>query len=171
MVAVTYHSGTDWGGLGLILLISGVIFAIVIPIGLKMGKQMRADGLIANRLYSYHEMVHTYTSPIITYNALLDRIMHSDNLPNGLHYETVPGKAILKFEKKDVYKAQLAGLHDDSGNRFLRFSFTQYYTRKGSPLGSTTIAMNELLTAIEKEMLAIDPLVVLSLRYGQRHTK
>jgi hypothetical protein len=129
-----------------------VVFFIVAPI-IKQSSEMLNEGKIITRDANFMKNAQIFTLSKVSIESLV-AAMKTEGLPfAGLAWKA--GNNTMTFSYNQ-WAAQMIKLPGDDGYDKFRFSFTRWQTMKyGQAVDFTQ--MNQLLTAIEKALLKLDP--------------
>ncbi len=145
------------------LVVAGVIAAPIY----KHAEAMLKDGKIIKRDASFMESAQTFTIKSVSMEDLI-AALKQEGLPfAGLEWKT--GNQAMGF-RYSGWTAEMVKLAGDGSRDKYKFSFTQWQTmRYGNAVNATQ--MNQLLTAIEKAFIKLDPSAKVSTERIQVKTK
>ena len=135
-----------------VVLISGVIIAAAVGVGLKRNKRLIEEGKIIKRDISFIECAEIFVLKNADFEAVLSKLRESI-LDEKLSWSKREGGVV--FKSGHGWTAQLTLNEQNADTYEYCFLFSAWQTRKGMPIGAET--MNMLLTSVEKAFLSIDP--------------
>ena len=136
----------------LLLVVGVVVYFIVAPIVKEAGK-LHAEGKIVTRDAGFMKNAQTFTVSKVSTDTLISA-MKKEGLPFA-RLDWKAGEDAMTFSYNQ-WAAQMVRSSGDDGHDKFRFSFTGWQTMKyGQAIDFTQ--MNQLLTAIEKAFIKLDP--------------
>ena len=134
-----------------VVLISGVIIAVAVGVGLKRNKRLIDEGKIIKRDISFIECAEIFNLENAEFETVLAKLRGNISDEKLAWNKKEDG---VVFKSGQGWTAQLT-LNGKTGNTYeYCFLFTTWQTRKGMPIGAVT--MNMLLTSVEKTFLSLD---------------
>ncbi|MDR2558067.1 MAG: hypothetical protein LBC86_00770 [Oscillospiraceae bacterium] len=144
-----------------------VVIGIFLAPLFKQADEMLASGKIINRDANFMENVQRFNLSKVSQENLI-AAMKKEGLPfAGLEWKT--GDGVMGFKYAD-WTAKLIKLDGDDNSDRYEFGFLNWQTNKYG--GSVTFTqMNQLLTAIEKAFIKLDPNTKVQTERGKIKTK
>ena len=139
----------------LVILLSAAIFGITYYVQSTKKKELISEGKMIERKSSFYEESELFTTSA-SYEDMLKAVSQQDF--SDLKVSVTPnveGKRIILFRSGYSWNAQLSDYGQKDGKNLLRFSFSAWRQRNGSPYNINS--MNMMVTRIEKMVLSIDP--------------
>ena len=166
IIAITFIALGEPMGILIGFGICVVVGFFVAPL-FKQADEMFASGAIIKRDAGFMENIQRFTLSKASAENLI-AAMKNEGLPfAGLEWKT--GNDAMGFKYSD-WTAQLVKLDGDANSDRYEFGFLQWQTNQYG--GSVTVTqMNQLLTAIEKAFLKLDPNTKVQTERGKVKTK
>ena len=148
-------------------------FGIVVVVGFlvaplfRQADEMLSSGAIIKRDADFMQYIQRFTLSKADMESLI-AAMKDEGLPfAGLEWKT--GNDVMGFKYSD-WTAQLIKLDGDGDSGRYEFGFLQWQTNSYSA-SATITQMNQLLTAIEKAFIKLDPNAKVQTERGKINTK
>jgi len=141
--------------LAIIVIVAAIVIGVAI--GLKQrqaNNKLLEEGRMIKRDISFVETAEVFTLSGADFERVVNAIWQADFSGAGVSIEKDSAKQAVMFKAKG-WAAQLYRMEDDNGKYSYCFTFTAWQTYRGIPQDHAQ--MNQLLTAVEKAFLSIDP--------------
>jgi hypothetical protein len=138
----------------LVLAILAVLVGIYLGMKVRKERQRLIDsGQIIDRKYGFEEYAEIFTIKEVPFSEVWSTI-RSANYYRKANVKAVQGKEAIAFAGAD-WGAYLYHMSGEADRNAYRFDFTKWSTTNGVP--NELLAMNTVLTSVEKAFLQLDP--------------
>ena len=142
--------GTVWVVVGVV----AVVMGIIIYFSMQTHKKLVSEGKIISRRTDFMENAEEFTLTAVDPARVTEAVKNMDYAAMRTGMKGSSEHQPFDFTGNG-WSAQLRRLSSDGAQTVYRFSFTSWKTRNG--LAQDALHMNELMTAVEKLFVTLDP--------------